>query len=255
MKGIIINELGNLYNELKSTAIDDFSTRNVEEEEMILHMFQHKGINMGLDDTKLEKFDQGLLYYEKMGESVVIRNSGGRSIVADEGVLSMSLVFRSKKSMHDNYDYYGQFIIDALRPLTQDIKVGEIKGACCPGKTDMSINGRKFCGTAQKKIKDSVALVCYISVNGDQLRRNRLVKGFYDACETDEVIIDLDAMDSLSNLIGYEVSIDQIAKLLEAELARRTLDIVYRNDTELKNGFNRSLEHTTRQNNRYLNNK
>ena len=70
MKGIIINELGNPYNELQSTAIDDFSTRNVEEEEMILHMFQHKGINMGLDDTKLEKFDQGLLYYEKMGESV-----------------------------------------------------------------------------------------------------------------------------------------------------------------------------------------
>lgn len=252
VKGIIVNELGSVQNELQSTAIDDYNTRHVSEDELILHMFQHRGINMGLDDVKMEKFDKGLEYYRSVGEPVIIRNSGGRSIVADEGVLSMSLVFRSTQSMYDNYDYYGQFIIDALKPIATGIEVGEIEGACCPGKTDMSINGKKFCGTAQRKIKDGVALVCYIHISGDQMRRNQIVKGFYDACESEEIQIDLDAMNSLSNLVGRDISVTEVASLLEAELARRTESIHYESSIPDREDFHLSIERTRNQNERYL---
>lgn len=252
VRGIIINEVGSIQNEMQSTAIDDYNIRHVNDDEMILHMFQHRGINMGLDDVKMPGFSKGLAYYETVGEPVIIRNSGGRSIVADEGVLSMSLIFRSSQSMYDNYDYYGQFIMDALQPIVTGINIGEISGACCPGKTDMSINGKKFCGTAQRKIKDGVALVCYIHINGDQMRRNQIVKGFYEACESEEIKIDLDAMDSLSNLVGREIAVSEVVTLLENELKKRTESVTYESSIPSREDFHLSVARTQNQNDRYL---
>ncbi|WZU00882.1 hypothetical protein MGH68_15465 [Erysipelothrix sp. D19-032] len=55
MKGLIINELGKPENAMHSTAMDDYSVRTVDQDTLILHLFRHEGINMGLDDTKIPK--------------------------------------------------------------------------------------------------------------------------------------------------------------------------------------------------------
>lgn len=253
MKGIVIDETKSVANALESTAIDDYTIRNASDQEMVLHMFQHEGINMGYDDLHLENFNHGLKYLKANDERVIIRSSGGRSIVADEGVLNLSLIFKSEMSMDENYEYFSDFIKSALRPLVKEIDVKEIKGACCPGKTDMSINGKKFCGTAQRRVKDTTALVCYISINGDQDRRNKLVKGFYDACETDDVFIDENTMDSLSNLLQKEISVQEVVRLFEKEFSRHTSVMSYQSDIKTKDGYKQALEITMKRNKDVIN--
>ena len=254
MKGIIINELNQDFDELTSTAIDDYTIRNLKDDQLVMHLFQHEGINMGYDDLKEENFEKGLDYYRKLNERVILRSSGGRSIVSDKGVLNLSLIFKSEASLYENYDFFRDFIVSALRPLTSDIEEGEIEGACCPGKTDLSINGKKFCGTAQRKVKEGVALVCYISVNGDQRRRNQLVKDFYDACQSNEISIDEEVMDCLSHLLDKEISVETVAKLFEKELSRHTELIMYQTDTTKKAGYKEALQYTLKRNEVLLDN-
>lgn len=248
MKGIVIDETLLVDDDIQSTAIDEYMIRHVKDDEMVLHMFQHTGINMGYDDLHLKNFEKGLEFYRTQKERVVLRSSGGRSIVADDGVLSLSLIYRSHQSMDENYHFFSQFIMDALRPITKNIDVGEVVGACCPGKTDMSINNKKFCGTAQRKVKDGVALVCYISINGDQDRRNKLIKGFYDACGDDKVFIDENAMDSLSNLLNKTITVEEVVRLFEKQLARHTDVMIYNDDTPKQTGFVDALTLTIKRN-------
>lgn len=249
MKGLIINELGKPENAMHSTAMDDYSVRTVDQETLILHLFQHEGVNMGLDDTKIPAFEKGLAYYHDHDASVIVRNSGGRSIVSDSGVLNMSLVLKSNANMYDNYRYLDQFIRDALSRITHAIDTGEIIGAYCPGNSDMSINGRKFCGTAQRKRLDSVALVCYIGVNGNQDQRSSLVQGFYEAMDYDDVVVHKDFMGTLSSLTGLTLTVPQVAQLMIDELKRRT-DSTYEitgYDTT-HDAFQTSMDMTHRQN-------
>lgn len=249
MNGIVINELKQEENSLISTAIDDHSMKTIQDGDIILHLFQHSGINMGNDDTKIKDFKQGLEYYYQNNIPVTIRNAGGRSVVSDDGVLNMSLIVKNNKNMYENFAYLDQFIKDALRPITQDIKTGLIDGAYCPGQSDMSIDGKKFSGTAQRKRKDVSALVCYIGVNGDQHARGELVKGFYDSMQEHDIIIDPHAMGTLSSLIGREFTVQEIGDLMIEELKRRTDTFTYTEAVDTTtDSFKASLESTLKRN-------
>ncbi len=57
----------------------------------------------------------------------------------------------------------------------------EIADSYCPGTYDLSIDGKKIAGTAQRRIKDGVAVMMYLSINGDQPARGSLVRRFYQA--------------------------------------------------------------------------
>lgn len=249
MKGIYLNELNKKEDSLLSTAFDDYSVRYLPEDTMVLHCFQHSGINMGWDDTRMDHFDRGLAYYEASHIPLMVRNAGGRSIVSDEGVLNMSLTIRTDMSMQEAYTYYENFIKEALSPFTTEIVSGEIIGAYCPGESDLSIRGKKFCGTAQRKRKDVINLVCYISVNGDQQHRSELVKGFYEAMDTDLITINPDTMETLSVLCHQEITPDMVAQSLYRVLQSRCdeTEIIdsYPTDTE---AFALSLRMTQKNN-------
>jgi len=249
MKAIIINEIGQKENALISTAIDDYSLRNLKEDTMVLHLFQHSGINMGIDDLKHENFHTGIQYYKEHNQNITLRQSGGRSIVADKGVLNMSLCFYSKGSVQENYDYYADFIKTAFEPLSTKIKVKEIEGAYCPGSSDMSIDNKKFCGTAQKKLGNKIEMDCYISINGNQKERSMLVKGFYEAMNSSQITIDVNSMESLNVLCNKDISINEAAELLIKEVKKRTSNIIYLEKEDFnQEKFAFSLEHTKRKN-------
>ncbi|CAM3581775.1 lipoyl protein ligase domain-containing protein [Erysipelothrix urinaevulpis] len=251
MKAILINELNDVNTDpLISTAIDDYSLRNLEDNTIVMHLFQHKGVNMGTDDIRIKNIQKGLDYYRQHGQEVTFRQSGGRSIIADEGVISMSLTFPSLGDVKLNYDYYSDFITQALAPLSTDIKTYEITGAYCPGDSDMSINGQKFCGTAQKQLGQRVEMDCYIAVNGDQTKRSKLVKGFYDVMEYTDIPIVLDTMATLSDLSHQHVSIDDVSKLLISELKKRTSSLHERTIESFDHDkFEFSVQHIKRKHN------
>ncbi|AZK44385.1 protein ligase [Erysipelothrix piscisicarius] len=253
MKGIVIDEIMQTEDAFISTSIDAYSLKNVAEDELILHLFQHKGINMGVDDVRMDDFDKGLAFYQKQGQPVMIRNSGGRSIVADEGVLNMSLTFHSSASMNDNYLMYGDFIREALRPISNKIEIYKVAGAYCPGDTDMSIHGKKFCGTAQRRSGSKTSMVCYISVCGDQIKRGELVRDFYAHCRGDVVDVNPHSMESLDMLTGYELTPRYIGDLLIHELSKRCDFIEFRKRDDLdQNQFQEAMQRTQDHNQRLL---
>lgn len=249
MKGYVIQEVGQPEDGLRSTAIDDFATRHCDEDMMILHLFQHTGINMGLDDVKLDNFAQGLAYYKTHNQAVTIRNAGGRSVVADQGVLNLSLIFHRKSLNEENYQLFYDLIADALAPYTDRIEVGEIAGAYCPGNTDMSLDGRKFCGVAQRRIGKVAAVVAYISVTGDQQARGELVKGFYQVCNTSKLEINPAVMASLDHLLQIPLSVDDVCTSLIKALRMRVTSLSWTDlNFDERADFTASLKRTMAQN-------
>lgn len=228
MKGLIINEINQPENALLSTAIDDYSLKNVQEDTMIFHLFQHEGINMGRDDTRIENFDQGIAYYQSQNVPVTLRQSGGRSIVSDQGVISVSLTYVAKHNdVYRHFSEFGQFISSAFTHLGVTIDTGLIDGAYCPGDSDLSIAGKKFSGTAMKKFKNNVEMDAYIAINGAQLPRTRLVQGFYEAMNFREFAVLDDKMDTLSALSKQEISVEQASLWLIESFAELCDETVY----------------------------
>jgi Lipoate-protein ligase A len=73
------------------------------------------------------------------------------------------------------------FIRKTFYPLfPYEIKAYEITNSYCFGDFDLSIEGKKIAGISQRRIKDGVAIMLYISVNGDQEQRAEMLKKFYD---------------------------------------------------------------------------
>lgn len=214
MKGIIA-DFTNYSDTRKAAAISDHLMRNLEENTIVLQMMNQKNqnVSVGYDDTKAPHFDEGVQYYRDQGYGVSIRNSGGRSVVNDEGILNFSLIYQSSESSEMAYLYFYQFLKDALAPLDLTIKFGEIKGAYCPGTFDISIDLQKVAGTAQRRVGNNTLVGCYLSVNGDQHARSTLISNFYKITR-DIISVNPDKMTTLEDKIKRSITIDEVKTLL-----------------------------------------
>lgn len=135
---------------------------------------------LGMKDTRVENLAAGLATLQQQGYPPVVRNSGGLGVVADDGILNISLIlFNHEKKWTTEAAYEEMFALiqQALPELT--IEAREISDSYCPGTYDFSVNGQKIAGTAQRRIKDGIAIMMYLSVNGDQIQRGELVRAFY----------------------------------------------------------------------------
>ncbi len=214
MKGIIADFTD--YTDLKEVgALSDLLLRNLEENTIVLQILNQKvkNISTGYDDTKAPYFDKGIQYYRDQGYGVSIRNSGGRSVVNDPGILNFSLMFKSTESIESVYIYFYNFMKDALKPLGLTFKFGEIKGAYCPGAFDISVDLQKVAGTAQRRIQDNTLVGCYLSVNGDQDHRATLISNFYKLTE-DIIEVFPDKMTTLEAKVKRSLSILETKTLL-----------------------------------------
>ena len=57
--------------------------------------------------------------------------------------------------------------INALFPeVAERIEAYEIVGSYCPGSYDLSIDGKKFAGISQRRMKNGIAVQIYLCVEG-----------------------------------------------------------------------------------------
>lgn len=157
-----------------------------EKNQPLLHFWQTSPLAiLGMMDTKIGHFEKGLAVLEKYGHEAVIRNSGGLGVVSDAGVLNVSLIYPTgepRLSINAGYELMLDFIRATFYPMfPQTIEAFEISNSYCFGDYDLSIDGRKIAGVSQRRIKDGVAIMVYISVNGDQEQRARMLREFYKA--------------------------------------------------------------------------
>src|SRR5690625_6989579 len=108
----------------------------------------------------------------------MVRNSGGLAVALDRGVLNISLILPNVKklSIDDGFQAMYHFIQHMFLDITDGIKAYEIVGFYCPGDYDLSIDGIKFDGIVQRRVKHAAAIQIYIDIEGNSYERSILVR-------------------------------------------------------------------------------
>ncbi|WP_419954960.1 lipoate--protein ligase family protein [Neobacillus niacini] len=188
-------------------------------------------IVLGIQDTKLPFLKEGRQFLREQGYQSIVRNSGGLAVVLDEGVLNISLILpESEKGIDINrgYDTMWQLVENMFADFNKRIEAREIVGSYCPGSYDLSINGRKFAGISQRRLKKGVAVQIYLCVNGSGSGRAEVIKQFYEIAKKEQPTkftypeIVPEVMASLSELLETPLTISDCLLRLLNQLKNNT---------------------------------
>ena len=195
----------------------------------------HNTIVLGIQDTKLPFLQAGREFLAEQGYQSIVRNSGGLAVVLDEGVLNISLILpEAEKGIDINrgYDTMLLLIQNMFADFHKNIEAREIVGSYCPGSYDLSMNGKKFAGISQRRLRKGVAVQIYLCVNGSGSKRAGLIKRFYEIAKQAEQTkfaypeIVPEVMASLSELLDENFTIADVMLRLLNQL-KRHCDFLY----------------------------
>jgi octanoyl-[GcvH]:protein N-octanoyltransferase len=228
------SSLGYQFDALQSFAIDDTLCAFVgkgESPATARTWVHHQTIVLGIQDTKLPFLDEGVKFLESLGYRAIVRNSGGLAVVLDEGVLNISLIFpETEKGIDINrgYDTMLELIRKMFEGYEVDIVAQEIVGSYCPGSYDLSIEGKKFAGISQRRLRNGVAVQIYLGVTGSGAERADIIRQFYDiglqGAETKFVYPDVkpETMASLAELVDPNLTVQTVMLLLLQTLKKES---------------------------------
>ncbi|GAF36355.1 lipoate--protein ligase family protein [Lentilactobacillus farraginis] len=113
---------------------------------------------LGINDRHLPKLTAGLQYLVRQNYDYFLRNSGGLAVISDPGVLNISL-FVPDHQQKLTVDAAYEIIAGLMRSTfpTFNLDTYEVINSYCPGKYDLSVNGQKIAGIAQRRSKGAVA--------------------------------------------------------------------------------------------------
>lgn len=149
-----------------------------------IHIWRHQhAMILGLRDRKLPHAPEAIRWLESNGFRVGVRNSGGAVVPLDPGVVNLSLILpsdRGKMEINRDFEIMYELMQSCLKPIFPGIGKGEIIGSYCPGNFDLSIQGKKFCGIAQRRQTKAFVIQAFVLVEGSGEARGEQVKQFYD---------------------------------------------------------------------------
>ena len=98
----------------------------------------------------------------------------------------------------------------------------EINGSYCPGSYDLSIDGKKFAGISQRRIRGGAAVQIYLAVTRSGAARAEVLREFYELATDDETETKItwpavvpSVMTSLEELYGTAFSIQDINRRIQ----------------------------------------
>jgi lipoate-protein ligase A len=105
--------------------------------------------------ASLAGFEAATAHSAAHGWPVLVRSTGGAPVPQFPGMLNIALAYRMAAdtpwSIDDAYRHLAALLTDALKPLGLRAETGEIADAFCPGRYDLSLDGRKIAGLAQRR--------------------------------------------------------------------------------------------------------
>ncbi len=116
-------------------------------------------------------------------------------------------------SINNGYEAMVDLIKYLFPEVAEEIKAYEIVGSYCPGSYDLSIEGRKFAGISQRRIRQGIAVQIYLCIEGSGSERAELIRDFYQVSLKDEKTkfvypeINPSVMASLSELSNKEITV------------------------------------------------
>jgi len=181
-------------------------------------------IVLGIQDTRLPHLKDALAFLKEQGYQYIVRNSGGLAVVLDKDVLNISLILPEQErgiDINSGYETMWELINYMFKEYGKTIEAKEIVGSYCPGSYDLSIDGKKFAGISQRRLRSGVAVQIYLCVNGSGKQRAEIIKQFYAAGLQGETTkfaypeIKPEVMASLAELLDVPLTVDQVmTKLL-----------------------------------------
>ncbi|WP_226527902.1 biotin/lipoate A/B protein ligase family protein [Metabacillus niabensis] len=232
------SSLGPQFDAKHSFAIDDTLCASVGKNESpatARTWVHHQTIVLGIQDTKLPFLEDGLQFLHDQGYQVIVRNSGGLAVVLDKDVLNISLIFPESEKGIDidrGYDAMLDLIKHMLKEYDANIEAREIVGSYCPGSYDLSINGKKFAGISQRRLRGGVAVQIYLCVAGSGEDRAELIRQFYELSLKKEQTkfvfptIKPETMSSLSDLLGVDLTVEKLLYQLLFTLKEHSQDLI-----------------------------
>ena len=87
-----------------------------------------------------------------------------------------------------------------------------IEQSYCPGKFDLSIDGKKFAGISQRRVRGGIAVQIYLCVEGSGSKRAAMMRDFYQHTQrrNNQVSfpnIDPESMASLETLLNKDIKV------------------------------------------------
>jgi len=214
-------------------ALEELLCRQVGEGAApIIHIWRHpRAFVMGLRDSRLPHAAEAKHALERGGYSVAVRNSGGAAVPLDEGVVNVTMIVPKAEGTIDfrtDFERMYRFTERILRERSGVAK-GEIAGSYCPGDYDLSVNGRKFCGIAQRRQMRALAVQAFYVVEGSGVERAELARSFYaqaaggvDESVAAHPIVERDAMIALAEAFGSDYTSAHFAR--DTTAALRSID-------------------------------
>lgn len=223
------------YSALTSFAIDDALAISVGEKKspVTIRLWVHDNtVVLGIPDSRMPHIEDGIQFLKRNKQTIVIRNSGGLAVALDSGVLNLSFIMPNDNniSIHTGYDIMKSFIQDLLKDYTSAIKAYEIVGSFCPGDYDLSINGIKFAGISQRRVKNGISVQIYIDIEGKNDAQALLIKEFYKQSlknkQTKMIYPNVNpkVMGSLSTILNQDITVKEIIKKLNNLLTENQID-------------------------------
>lgn len=198
---------------------------------------------LGIQDHRLPYLQDGKAYLQQRGYTPIVRNSGGLAVVLDSGILNVSLIMSehdTRLSIDDAYEAMVSLIRLLFPEAAERIEAYEIVGSYCPGSFDLSIDGKKFAGISQRRMRQGIAVQIYICIEGSGADRAALIRDFYSESLKGETTkfqypqITPHVMASISELITPMTVSDVVARLQHVVM-ELTNDMRYMPFTEEEN--------------------
>jgi lipoate-protein ligase A len=134
-------------------------------------------------ETRLPGFGEAAQFAEGSGFPVLVRNSGGGAVAANEGSISFSLTFPVedlRRGLYDRYKEGVELVVAALNKLGVMAEGGEVEREFCPGAYSVrsgGYSGTKIAGLAQRVTRRAARVEALILVT--QTAELRAVLGLF----------------------------------------------------------------------------
>lgn len=179
----------------------------------------NESVVLGIQDHRLPYIDKAMEHLEEKGYPSIVRNSGGLAVVLDQGILNISLVLSEEETSIDistGYEVMKTFVQLLFPEAGDQIEAYEIVGSYCPGSYDLSIDGKKFAGISQRRLRKGIAVQVYLCVEGSGADRAALIRDLYEIGLQGEKtkfvypIIRPEVMASLEELLGISLTVSDV---------------------------------------------
>lgn len=191
---------------------------------------------LGIQDHRLPHIQDAMLYLQQNGYTPIVRNSGGLAVVLDSGILNISLIMAeedTRVSIDDGYEAMVELIRLLFPEAATRIQAYEIVGSYCPGSYDLSIDGKKFAGISQRRMRQGIAVQIYLCIEGSGSERAALIRDFYtEGLQGEDTkftypVVTPHVMASLSELLQLELTVTDVMHRLQHVMSELAKEVRY----------------------------